>query len=64
MPICRRVIELLREQSMEGVKVFVGGIIPSQDIPDLKAMGVAEVFLPGSSTQDVIRLIQSSVPAA
>jgi methylmalonyl-CoA mutase cobalamin-binding domain/chain len=64
MPICRRVIELLREQSMEGVKVFVGGIIPSQDIPDLKAMGVAEVFLPGSSTQDVIRLIQSSVPGA
>jgi len=64
MPICRRVIELLREQSMEAVKVFVGGIIPSQDIPDLKAMGVAEVFLPGSSTQDVIRLIQSSVPAA
>ena len=64
MPICRRVIDLLREQSMEGVKVFVGGIIPSQDIPELKAMGVAEVFLPGSSTQDVIRLIQSSVPAA
>jgi methylmalonyl-CoA mutase C-terminal domain/subunit len=64
MPICRRVVELLREQGMEGVKVFVGGIIPAQDIPDLKAMGVAEVFLPGSSTQDVIRLIQSSVPAA
>ena len=64
LPICRRVIELLREQSMEGVKVFVGGIIPSQDIPELKGLGVAEVFLPGSSTQDVIRLIQSSVPAA
>ena len=64
LPICRRVIELLRERSMEGVKVFVGGIIPSQDIPELKALGVAEVFLPGSSTQDVIRLIQGSVAAA
>jgi methylmalonyl-CoA mutase C-terminal domain/subunit len=64
MPICRRVIDLLREQSMDGVKVFVGGIIPSQDIPELKALGVAEVFLPGSSTRDVIRLIQSSIPAA
>lgn len=64
LPICRRVIELLREKSMDGVKVFVGGIIPSQDIPELKELGVAEVFLPGSSTQDVIRLIQSSVPAA
>jgi methylmalonyl-CoA mutase C-terminal domain/subunit len=57
LPICRRVIELLRQGSMEGVKVFVGGIIPAQDIPELKAMGVAEVFLPGSSTQDVVRLI-------
>jgi methylmalonyl-CoA mutase C-terminal domain/subunit len=64
LPICRRVLELLREKGMEGVKVFLGGIIPSQDIPELKAMGVAEVFLPGSSTQDVIRLIQATVPAA
>jgi methylmalonyl-CoA mutase cobalamin-binding domain/chain len=64
LPICRRVIELLREKRMEGVKVFLGGIIPTQDIPELKAMGVAEVFLPGSSTQDVIRLIQGSVPVA
>jgi methylmalonyl-CoA mutase C-terminal domain/subunit len=64
LPICRRVIELLREKGMDGVKVFLGGIIPSQDIPELKSMGVAEVFLPGSSTQDVIRLIQGSVPAA
>jgi methylmalonyl-CoA mutase C-terminal domain/subunit len=64
LPICRRVIELLREQGMQDVRVFLGGIIPSQDIPELKAMGVAEVFLPGSSTQDVIRLIQATVPAA
>lgn len=63
LPICRRVRELLAEKSMDGVKVFVGGIIPSQDIPELKKLGVAEVFLPGSSTQDVIRLIQSAVPA-
>ena len=64
LPICRRVIDLLREQGMADVKVFLGGIIPSQDIPELKQMGVAEVFLPGASTQDVIRLIQSTVPAA
>jgi methylmalonyl-CoA mutase, C-terminal domain len=64
LPICRRVIDLLREKAMEGVKVFVGGIIPAQDIPELKQMGVAEVFLPGSSTQDVIRLIQSTVPVS
>jgi isobutyryl-CoA mutase small subunit len=63
LPICRRVLELLREKGMEGVRVFLGGIIPAQDIAELKAMGVAEVFLPGSSTQDVIRLIEDAVPA-
>ena len=63
LPICRRVLELLREKGMDGVRVFVGGIIPAQDIPELKQMGVAEVFLPGSSTQDVIKLIEGAVPA-
>src|SRR5262245_1579422 len=63
LPICRRVHELLTEKGMDAVKVFVGGIIPSQDIPELTKLGVAEVFLPGASTQDVIRLIQSAAPA-
>ena len=63
LPICRRVLELLREKGMDGVKVFVGGIIPAQDIPELKAIGVAEVFLPGSSTRDVIRVIEGAVGA-
>ena len=62
LPICRKVRELLHAQGMDDVKVFVGGIIPAQDIAELKAMGIAEVFLPGSSTQDVIRLIESTVP--
>ena len=61
LSICRRILELLREKGMEGVKVFLGGIIPAQDIPELKALGVAEVFLPGSSTQDVIRVIEEAV---
>jgi len=58
LPICRRVVELLRERGMESVRVFVGGIIPGQDIPELKQLGVAEVFLPGTSTQDVVRAIE------
>jgi methylmalonyl-CoA mutase C-terminal domain/subunit len=48
---------------MRDVIVFVGGIIPNQDIPALQQMGVAEVFLPGASTEDVIRKIEASVPA-
>ena len=63
LPICRRVIELLAEKGMPGVRVFLGGIIPAQDIAELKKMGVAEVFLPGSSTRDVIKLIQEAIPA-
>jgi methylmalonyl-CoA mutase C-terminal domain/subunit len=61
LPICRRVLDLLRERRMEGVRVFVGGIIPAQDVPELRKMGVAEVFLPGASTQDVVRMIESAV---
>ncbi len=61
LPICRRVMELLRERQMSDVVVFVGGIIPSQDIPELRSMGVREVFLPGASTQDVVRAIAAAV---
>jgi methylmalonyl-CoA mutase C-terminal domain/subunit len=57
LPICRRVKELLRERGMESVRVFVGGIIPAQDIPELKRMGVQDVFLPGARTEDVVRAI-------
>ena len=63
LPICRRVVELLKEKRIEGVQVFVGGIIPAQDIPELKKLGIAEVFLPGASLQDVVRLVSGAVPA-
>ncbi len=64
LPICRRVVELLRERAMGSVRVFVGGIIPSQDIPELKRLGVAEVFVPGTSTEEVIRAIAEGAPAS
>jgi methylmalonyl-CoA mutase C-terminal domain/subunit len=61
LPICRRVVDLLRENGLPGIKVFVGGIIPAQDIPELKQIGIAEVFLPGSSLENVVRLASESV---
>ncbi len=64
LPICRRIVELLHERGMESVRVLVGGIIPGQDIPELKKLGVAEVFLPGSSTQDVVRSIEQGAGSA
>jgi methylmalonyl-CoA mutase, C-terminal domain len=61
LPVCRRVLELMGERQMTDVRVFVGGIIPAQDIPALKGIGVHDVFLPGTSTQDVVSAIRSAV---
>ena len=56
-----KVVELLREQGAEDVIVTVGGTIPADDIPQLKELGVAEVFTPGSPTSDIIDFIKGSV---
>lgn len=61
MTLVPRVIELLREQDAGDVVVTVGGTIPSQDIPELKQLGVAEVFTPGAPTQAIIDFIEGSV---
>ncbi len=63
LAICRRLVELLHERGMDSVRVFVGGIIPRQDIPELEQLGVAGVFLPGASTQDVVRTIEEGSTA-
>jgi len=59
-----RVLELLREKGADDVAVFGGGIIPSEDIQALKAMGVKELFTPGTSTQDIIRFVTENIRAA
>ncbi len=56
--LCPRLMELLREKNMADVTVLVGGIIPEQDIPGLKKAGIAEVFLPGTSTLDIVEFIR------
>jgi methylmalonyl-CoA mutase, C-terminal domain len=61
MTLVPRVVELLRAQDAGDVVVTVGGTIPSQDIPELKELGVAEVFTPGAPTQAIIDFIRSSV---
>ena len=61
MTLVPRVVDLLKKQGADDVIVTVGGTIPADDIPELKQLGVAEVFTPGSSTQDIIEYIRSSV---
>src|SRR5215216_4444382 len=61
MTLVPRIVELLREQGVDDVLLTVGGTIPADDIPELKELGVAEVFTPGASTQDIIDFIQDAV---
>lgn len=58
-----RVLELLKERGADDIAVFGGGIIPREDIEALKAMGVKELFTPGTSTQDIIRFVRENIRA-
>ena len=59
--LCPRIVDLLRENGMNDTLVLVGGIVPDEDIATLKAKGVSEVFLPGTSTEDIVKFINANV---
>ena len=61
MTLFPAVIDLLRESKAEDIEVFGGGIIPDDDIPRLKQLGVSEIFTPGSSTQDIVQWIRQHI---
>jgi len=56
-----KVMELLREKGVEDILVLGGGIIPDEDIPALKDAGIAEIFGPGTTTQEIIDYIKGNV---
>jgi methylmalonyl-CoA mutase C-terminal domain/subunit len=60
MTLVPRVVELLREQGAEDVVLTVGGTIPNDDIPELKKLGVAEIFTPGASTDEIVDFIRGA----
>jgi methylmalonyl-CoA mutase C-terminal domain/subunit len=59
--LCPRIVELLHANGMDDVLVLVGGIVPNDDIADLKSKGISEVFLPGTSTEDIVTYINANV---
>ena len=61
MTLAPAVIDLLRAQQASDIAVFLGGIIPGDDIPKLKEAGVREVFLPGTSTERVIAWVRENI---
>jgi methylmalonyl-CoA mutase C-terminal domain/subunit len=59
--LCPRIVDLLKENGMDDTLVVVGGIVPQEDIGDLKAKGISEVFPPGTSTEDIVDFINRNV---
>ncbi len=64
MTLVPRIMELLKKQGQESVKVMIGGIIPDDDRPKLEALGVAGIFGPGTSTTEVIEYFEGAVTPA
>jgi methylmalonyl-CoA mutase C-terminal domain/subunit len=61
MPLMGRLMELMAQKEMLDVPVFIGGIIPNDDIPQLKEMGVAAVFGPGASLDEIIAIFREAI---
>ncbi len=61
MAIFPRVIELLKKQGLGDVLVVAGGVIPNDDVPALKGMGVSAVFTAGASTKEIVAFIRANV---
>ena len=64
MTLFARLAELLREREVDDVVVFGGGIIPDADRPELAKLGVAQVFTPGASTEEIVSWVREHVGAA
>lgn len=56
-----RVMELLKEKKMDDVLVFMGGIVPDQDIPKMKEIGIQGIFLPGSSLEEIATFVRQNI---
>jgi methylmalonyl-CoA mutase C-terminal domain/subunit len=64
MALVPRVLELLKANGQDNVKIFVGGIIPDEDAPRLKELGVVGVYGPGTITEDIVQDIHRAVPVS
>jgi len=61
MTLFPAVIDLLKGKGVDDVVVFGGGIVPPEDIPKLKKLGVKEIFTPGASTEDIINWVRANI---
>jgi methylmalonyl-CoA mutase C-terminal domain/subunit len=63
MTLFQRTVELLKENDATDVVVFGGGIIPDADIPELEGMGVAKIFTPGTTIEEIVAWVSQNVTA-
>jgi methylmalonyl-CoA mutase C-terminal domain/subunit len=63
MTLLPRVVELLQQNQLDDVMVFAGGIIPDEDVPALKEIGIRGIFGPGTSTDDVVAFVSEQLSA-
>ena len=56
-----RIMNLLKKKGLKDIMVFAGGIIPEEDVPDMKKLGVREVFGPGTTTEAIIQYVRENV---
>jgi methylmalonyl-CoA mutase C-terminal domain/subunit len=61
MYLFKRVLELLKANKADDVMVIGGGIIPEEDIPKLKKLGIKEIFLPGTSLDNIVGWVKDNV---
>ncbi|MCJ7668408.1 MAG: cobalamin B12-binding domain-containing protein [Anaerolineae bacterium] len=64
MTLFPRILKLLQEKGLGGIPVLAGGIIPDEDVPALKEMGIAGIFGPGTSTQEIVKSINQILKRA
>lgn len=58
-----RIMELMKKKNLTDILIFAGGIIPDEDIPEMKKLGIKEIFGPGTPTEVIVKFISESVAA-
>ena len=62
MTLFTKLLDLLKERDAADIVVFGGGIIPAEDITELERLGVAKIFTPGATTQEIVDWVRTAVP--
>ena len=57
-----RIMGLIKEKGLDDIMVFAGGIIPEEDVPEMKKLGVAKIFGPGTPTETLVKFVMENVP--